>query len=140
MKTKIVEAGQGGNWGKFLVAQFTEEEWSHRTAVPSDEPDDLLMGMPRPSVLSARGWAPSHIIVFDLETCEGAAFSPGGSAHADLDKHAIWVCPMFEPFLEWLYKNIYPNYQGNILALPDYVDLPGAPFSMAGYRRPGKKS
>jgi hypothetical protein len=139
MKVKFVEAGNSEqNWGKFLISQFTREEWAYQTAVPGVDHEELL-GY-RPSLLGARGWHPSHIIVFDLETCEGAAFSPGGSASADLNKHQVWVCPMFEPFLEWLYKNLYPNYQGNILALPDYVDLPDAAFAMSGYRRPGPKS
>jgi hypothetical protein len=83
------------------------------------------------------GWDSRHIIVFDLQTCEGAAFRPGGNAHYDLDKHQIWVRPLFEPFLEWLYKQPQLN---DLTALPDCIDLADAPFAMAGYRRngPGK--
>jgi hypothetical protein len=90
MEVKIIEAGNGFNWGKFLV------------------------------------------IVFDLETNEGASFTPGGLASADLNKHQIWVCPMYEPFLEWLYKQDLTE----LSKLPDYVHL-DAPSAMAGYRRPG---
>jgi hypothetical protein len=43
----------------------------------------------------------------------------------------IWVCPMFEPFLTWLYKQPDP------FAIPAHVDLPDAPFAMQGYRRSG---
>jgi hypothetical protein len=73
-------------------------------------------------------------IVFDLQTCEGTAFRPGGRAKYDLDKHKIWVCPLFEPFLEWLYKQ--PQHD-DLTALPDTIDLPDVPFALSGYRRNG---
>ena len=75
------------------------------------------------------------MLVVDLETGEGAMFSPGGLAAADLQKHRIWVCPMFEPFLAWLYKQDLSD----LTKLPKHVDLPDAPFEMHGYRREGKK-
>ena len=70
--------------------------------------------------------------MLDLQTGEGAIFRPGGNAHADLQKHRIWCCPLFEPFLEWLYKH---NLE-NIDELPKHVDL-AAEFELFGYRRPG---
>src|SRR6266568_9619596 len=82
-------------------------------------------------MLSERGWTSDHLLVLDLQTGEGAIFRPGGSARADLnEKHQVWVCPLFEPFMEWLYKQDTPD----LTALPDQVELdaPGAPF---GYRR-----
>jgi len=86
-------------------------------------------------LLSTRGWSHDHVWVLDLETGEGACFRPGGLAHADLNKHRIWVCPLFEPFLEWLYDQDLTD----LTVLPDLVTLTlkEAPFSMFGYRRPG---
>lgn len=121
METKIIEATNGPrNWGKFMVCRF-DGEWSHRSAVD---------GLP---LLRARGWAPDNVTVLDLQTGEGAIFRPGGLASADLQKHRVWVCPLFEPFLGWLYQQDLTDLQ----ALPDLVDLPDAPFEWAGYRRPG---
>lgn len=71
--------------------------------------------------------------MLDLETGEGALFLPGGYASADLDKHKVWVCPLFEPFLAWLYKQDLQD----LSKLPDLVDLPDAPFQWSGYRRSG---
>lgn len=126
MKTKMIEVTNGPrNWGKMLVGRFEFHEWQVRSAV-SDAP----------SLLVTRGWTDDHILVLDLETGEGALFRPGGSAAAaknDLDKHRIWVCPLFEPFLAWLYTQDTTDLD----ALPDHVDLPEAEFQMAGYRRPG---
>lgn len=124
MKTRIVEAVQPGgpaNWGKFLVGRF-DSEWTVRSAVDTARP-----------LLVAIGKGPELIFVMDLQTGEGALFRPGGYARADLDKHHIWVCPMFEPFLTWLYKQDLTDLD----TLPKLVELE-APFAMAGYRRGGK--
>lgn len=100
------------------------------------EPDELM----RPTALTlgrallpAIGWDNRHIIVFDLQTREGASFRPGGYPKADLDKHKIWVCPLFEPFLAWLYQQNLDDLD----ALPSYVDLGSVPIAMQGYRRSG---
>lgn len=126
MKVKFIEASQnaerGFNWGKFAVMRF-DEEWSWRSAI------DLTSS----SLLRSCGWGSNHLWVLDLQTGEGAFLSPGGSAHADLDKHKVWVCPMFEPFLEWLYGQDLADLD----ALPTLVELPDAPGAFAGYRRPG---
>lgn len=123
MNTRFVEATNGPrNWGKFMLGRFTEEEWLRRDVVGAHT-----------SLLAGRGWTVNHLLVFDLQTGEGAIFYPGGYAHADLQKHAVWVCPMFEPFLEWLYTQDLSDLD----ALPESVDLPDAEFAMAGYRRPG---
>lgn len=125
MQTKIVEAeqpGSGQNWGKFLVMR-PDDEW-RRTSAISGATWPLLREI---------GWGPDHIIVFDLQTCEGAAFSPGGLARADLNKHRIHVCVLFEAFLEWLYKQDLAD----LTALPDRVEV-DAEFALAGYRRPGQ--
>ncbi len=122
MKTKFVEVtNQNRNWGKFLLIRF-DSEFEY---VSQMQPGFKLLG--------SIGWAPEHLIVFDLQTCEGAAFRPGGSAHHDLEKHRIWVCPMAEPFLEWLYRQDLKDLE----KLPGILDLPDAEFAMYGYRRPG---
>ena len=128
MKTKFIEAmhvGGTGNWGKFMVGRFTPEEWGRPSVVAPE------FG----SLIAQRGWTPSHLLVFDLQTGEGAWFLPGGNAHYDLDKHKIWVCPMFEVLLTWLYKQDLTD----IGTLPSKVEFTHdeAEFGMSGYRRPG---
>ena len=131
MKTKIIEGVQDlekpENWGKFLVGVL-DEEWARESRISPGQP-----------LLRACGWwGPERLWVLDLQTGEGAYFSPGGMARADLEKHRIWVCPLYEPFLEWLYRQW--NECGGKLdidGLPDVVELPDAEFALYGYRRPG---
>jgi hypothetical protein len=126
MEGVIVEATNGpkdpNNWGKFLVMRPVEE-WAYRSAV---------CGYPGP-LLREIGWGSDLVIVFDLQTMEGATFEPGGVAAADLKKHGIHVCVLFEPFLEWLYDRDLTD----LSVLPSHVDLPGWKAAFAGYRRPG---
>lgn len=123
MKTKFIEATNGPrNWGKFMVARFELEEWLRASAIKGC--GRLLMG---------RGWTKDHVLVLDLQTGEGAMFLPRGKASYDLDKHRVWVCPLFEPFLNWLYEQDLRDLE----ALPSLVDLPEAEFQLSGYRRPG---
>jgi hypothetical protein len=119
VRTRIFEATNGErNWGKFLVGEF-DSEWEYVSLVANYK------------LLVNRGWrAQTHKLVLDLQTGEGAVFAFHGG-NADLDKHKIWVCPLFEPFLVWLYA------QPDVWTAPQLVDLPDAPFSFAGYRRPG---
>lgn len=125
MDTKIIEAEHHFNWGKFMLGRFTPSEWAYRSTVDNR------------GLLKGRGWARDHTLVLDLQTGEGAIFALDGLARADLnDKHRIWVCPMYEPFLEWLYEQDTENLH----ALPDRVELPAAPGSMFGYRREGRPS
>jgi hypothetical protein len=131
VKTKIIEAchvnkdgEQTGNWGKFFIGRFDAGEW----ATPSQ-----ISGF----AIGGRGWSEDHLFVMDLQTGEGALFRHGGFARADLNKHRIWVCPLFEPFLTWLYKQDVSDLD----ALPALItfDPAEAEFSMAGYRRPGRE-
>lgn len=150
MKTVFIEATNGPqNWGKFMVARF-DDEWKRTSEVLAKEIvpayeramdrlglDDieLLRSIP---LLRGVGWGRTDIIVFDLQTCEGAAFQPHdghGNAAADLQKHSIWVCPLFEPFLVWLYTQDLSDLD----KLPKHIDLPDAEFACYGYRRRGKK-
>ena len=123
MKTKIIEAYDASefNWGKFMLCQFEEHEWAARSAV-----DD------RP-VLQGRGWSPKHLWILDLQTGEGFCTGTWGLASADLGKHAVWVCPMYEPFLGWLYQQDLSDLD----ALPPSVNLGEVPTAMSGYRREG---
>jgi hypothetical protein len=123
LKTVFIEAtSPQGNHGKFMLARWEGEEWARRSPI-----HDHLQ-------LLACGHDPQHLLVLDLETCEGAVMRPGGYAHADLEKHAIWVCPLFEPFLEWLWKQDCSDLD----KLPKHVEV-SAPLQFAGYRRPGPK-
>jgi hypothetical protein len=125
MKTKFIEAKGVLNWGKFAVCRFEPEEWNRRSKID-----------PGRQLLDSQGWDDDHLWVLDLATGEGAYFSPRGLASADLDKHRIWVCPLFEPFLEWLYKQKVADLD----ALPDFIELPNAEASLQGYRRPGTQN
>jgi hypothetical protein len=124
VKTKFIQAtnGDGINYGKFMLARFDADEWDRRSHFAGHR-----------SLIAQCGWSPDHLLVFDLQTGEGALFRPGGYAKADLDKHRVWVCILFEPFLEWLYTQDLSDLD----ALPDHVDLPHAPSGLYGYRRPG---
>lgn len=124
MKTKIIEGSNGFNWGKFLVARFTDE-WDYKSKID---------GLP---LLRTRGWTPDNLWVMDLQTGEGALFRPGGFAVADLEKHKVWVCPLFEGFLTWLYKQDLSDLD----KLPDVVDdLPKELSALWGHRRSGPSS
>ena len=75
------------------------------------------------SLLARCGWGPGFVWVLDLQTGEGAFFLPGGNARADLMRHQIHVCVLYEAFLEWLYQQDLTA----LSALPDIAVLPGAP-------------
>ena len=133
MRTRIIEAVQSkehpGNWGKFLVGVF-DEEWAYESRVDPD----------RVPLLRACGWwGPERLWVLDLQTGEGAYFGPGGSARADLERHAVWVCPLYEPFLEWLYERHREGGRSGLTltTCPKVVELLSAEFAFRGYRRPG---
>lgn len=134
MKTRIVEATQsvksGPNWGKFLISQF-DTEWDYKSRI---DPGAKLLER------GCRWRDPGMFWVMDLQTREGAAFSPGGSARLDLSDHRVWVCVLFEPFLVWLYA--WADIHGGLDpdALPDVVELPYAEPALVGHRRPGPPS
>lgn len=130
MQTFIFEAAHspdGGNYGKFMVGVFGSE-WSYRSGVD-----------PGARLLRQRGWGFGHMLVMDLQTGEGFTTHASGSAHAELCKTRIWVCPLFEPWLTWLYRQLRGN--SDILAvlrdLERVVYLPDAPAAFRGYRRDG---
>jgi hypothetical protein len=126
MHTKIIEVTNGFNWGKFLVGRLDERELLTESLID-----------PGANLLRSIGYSPFNVIVIDLQTQEGACFYPRGHAGADLKKHRVWVCPMFEPFLAWLYKQDCHDVRG----LPNMVTLTQEETfqhtAMWGYRRPG---
>ena len=127
METKFIEATNvdagGINWGKFMVGLFTAEEWNRRSAVREHR-----------SMLDDRGWTGHHIFVMDLQTGEGAMFRHGGLARADLRKHGIWRCPLFEPFLAWLYDQPLES----LMNLPAHVKIEDAQcLAFVGPNAPG---
>ena len=132
MKTYIFEGVQNyglpQNWGKFLVG-IPDVEWARQSEIGAAGVGSRL------ALLQQIGWTPEHVWVFDLQTGEGAMFRPhpGGLPRADLEKHRIWVCPLFEEFLKWLYKQDMEKLH----LLPRVVELPDAQFSITGYRRLG---
>lgn len=128
MISVIVELTDGFNWGKFLVGAFDKDEWDRRSSVDNRR---LLAGQ--------CGWTPQHRLVLDLQTGEGAMFLPRGLATADLEKHRIWGCPMYEVFLKWLYD--HPDHCADIRTLPQLIGLDPSKTrghnAIYGYRRPG---
>jgi len=127
---QFIEAHDGSdfNWGKFAIGRFTHEEWAYRSALDPTSFCTLLRG---------RGWDERHVLVLDLQTGEGSIFLPGGLASHDLNnKHKLWVCPMFEPFLTWLYKQDLSD----LTKLPAVVNLGDVPTAMYGYRRLGQEA
>jgi hypothetical protein len=138
MKVKLIEAtnfrlkpdGSKAyfNHGKFMLGRFDADEWRWKSIIDERAGLDSLL-------LQRCGWTPNHILVWDIQTGEGAIFRPGGLASYDLNKHRVWVCPLFCPFLEWLYKQDLSDLD----KLPDFIelDVKDAPFALSGYRRPG---
>lgn len=139
MDVKFVEATNGGNWGKFMIGRYTDSEWREPVMMPGCE-EHFEIGdeiWTRPLVAS-QGWTrDKHVWVMDLATGEGAMFALGGFAHADLEKHKIHVCVLFEAFLAWLYD--WSNQLGTDWwnPLPRLIMLPDVEFALYGRRRPG---
>jgi hypothetical protein len=134
MKTWIFEATQPGfgNWGKFLVGRMDDREWTWPSRLAgSDDHRPVLRQRPL--------WSRHHLWVMDLETGEGALFRPGYHPKADLNKHRVWVCPMFEPFLTWLYQQEDLSDESLDRLAEEGRLVIDAPFEMYGYRRPGPR-
>ena len=138
MRTKLVEVTDQAcfNFGKFMVAEFDQVEWGRRSIIEAENGFDI-------SLLGRCGWDRNgHIMVFDIQTGEGALFKPGGSPKHDLEKHRVWVCLLFEPFLKWLYKWVEEQRKAMdgiiyIDTIPDKLVLPNRNPGLSGYRRAG---
>lgn len=123
MISRFIEAshGDGGNYGKFIVLRFDKRESQIKTRLPGHT------GHPLFTFAGARKLNPKTTFVFDLQTGEGAAFYIGdkGGARIALSQRDIWVCPLYLPFLNWLWG----QDMSDITKLPRYVDLSGAEFA-----------
>jgi hypothetical protein len=102
MNTRLVEVTDGAFYGKFLVAQFDEAEWRHEAEVFKES-----IHRPVPyALLDVCGWSRDHLLVLDLETGNGTIFRPGGHLAHDMEKRQMgYVCPLYRPFLGWLYEH-----------------------------------
>lgn len=128
MHSRIIEATQGLNWGRFLVARFEDSEWQQTAQLA-----------PGKSILASGGNSKDCFLLVDLVTGEGAIFEPHGIAAADLNggRHQIWVCLLFEPVLAWLYAN--KHLLADLAQLPAVIELPpDTPGGLWGYRRKRK--
>lgn len=125
MRSQFIEATNGFNWGKFVLIRFDPEDHAYLSQIDEGRP-----------LLRSIGWWTTDdvVMVVDLQTGEGAFFRLGGNARSDLNKHRVWVCPMFEPMLVELYR--FHNAGEEIPAL---IHLPDAPSAMQGYRRTGDR-
>ena len=128
MITHFFEATNGFNWGKFAVAFFDDEEWGRRSA---------LTGRP---LIATLGWGREpqhlHMWVLDLQTAEGMYVPVDGGADYQLNgQHQIRVCPLFLPFLRWLYDQDLTKLaelSGSLVTLTEEE----APSSLASRRSP----
>ena len=68
MRSKIVEATDGGLWLKAMVAVFDDDEWRRRVTLP---------GVESPGLLRTLGWTRRHFWLLDLATGNGAILQMG---------------------------------------------------------------
>jgi hypothetical protein len=74
------------------------------------------------------GWSPICCGCWISRPAKGRASKLGGRGSVDLSesgKQQIWVCPMFEPFLEWFYRRDL-NDSDKLPALVNLGDGPTA--------------
>ncbi len=128
MLTKFIEVTDPTqfNWGKFVISQYEAEEWARMSQISG-----------APSLLRDRGFEGGDIWVMDLQTRESACINFNTDPVHQLEKHRIWVCPMFSPFLQWLWQQDLSD----VTKLPSVVILPAelvkGHVAMQGYRRSG---
>ena len=132
MDSRLIEAENGGNWGKFMVGQWTHADLEQRSLVAVGEP---LLGRTEGNLRKGQIDPRRARLVFDLQTKKGGLFEPdpAGDSNADLEASGLWVCPLFAPFLAWLYE----RGQAPVASLPSIFNLPPAQSKLQGYKRPG---
>lgn len=126
MRTKILEATQGLNFGKFLVGELDDSEIGRSSSVHHGRTTLEACGF-----ADVSGWR----WVLDLQTREGVFVEMSRFGVRKLDQHQVWVCPLFEPTLHRL-GELGPV---PVRELPDLLELSydEAPFELFGYRRQG---
>jgi hypothetical protein len=140
MDTCFVEATNGFNHGKFMVGRLTAEEAQATSNLPGLEGEWLFHNSG-----GRRRFTPDRTLIVDLQTGEGCEFSleRHGLPHAEQaswelnDRHKIWVCPLFEPFVRWLAVWASEHENWTIGQIPNLIDLKDAKFAFAGHRREG---
>lgn len=148
MITKLIEATNTNkfNFGKFLVGRFDEAERRRRSVLTDESDDQLGIDRTRYSLIGLSYKTGDETLVLDLQTGEGVLLPPrrawprsehrrAAFVHEVLNRHKVWVCPLYEPFLAWLMGQDVSDLN----ALPDVVrTLPDEACDLAGYRRPGQ--
>jgi len=124
MRLYLFEASSGWakNYGTFAVGRLGSEELRQESAY-----------YPGSSALGQRKYDERKLWAMDMVTCEGAAFDPKADLVSQLERHQIWVCVLYEPFLRWLGQQDLRD----LSILPRKVDLPDVPPALVGYRRTG---
>ena len=130
MDTRFIEASNGVNYGKFMVARFDMEETLRKTAMPEAVGTESFF-----SYAGLRRMTPERTLVMDLQTGEGAEFSLRGgrqeAAWALRERHPkLWVCPLFPPFLGWLFDFVQTQpdprrHELDLESIPNFIDLTG---------------
>ncbi len=126
MRDRLIEVqAQGsGNWGVFLLWQFSSEESSQRSRI---HPDSTVWGATRPPT-------GRDVMIFDLRTKEGALFDMSAELVPQLYRHQIHTCVLFEPFLLWLQEH---SKKHSLTEIPDVVTLKAdavPPTEVLGWR------
>ena len=118
--THLIEASDNAAYGKFLIARL-DDELHASSALPGYEGSPLLR------LGGLRRFNENSTLIVDLQTGNAAVFfiSNGGSWEADLNRTGpIHVCPMFRPFLKWLYEQKVPVHPpAAIQDLPRFVEV-----------------
>jgi hypothetical protein len=134
VKSKFLEVTNKANWAKLQLLQWEPSDLARPSLVQKGK---VLLN----AVQVRRGDAAdplTAVFVRDLQTQEGCEFypSPEADCKTQLDMHRVWVCPLFYPFVSWLFA----NYQGDVTSLPDLVELADSKKQeYQGYRRPGEE-
>ena len=132
MEQVFVEVSDEANWAKILLMKFGSEDLLVRSKVSGD----FLLKSVDNNRRVKTGTNAEKVFVLDLQTEEGAFFFPRkeGNAKDDLESHEIWVCPLYLPFLIWLYANMPKELK----EIPKLVEFPKSTHvHYQGWRRPG---
>lgn len=129
MIARFVEVTDLVAYGKFLVCRMTPVELATPTAMPEAR---LLVpdAAPSPPLLTYGGrrrFNSHSTLVVDLQRGTAAAWPLQGVAEAYKAEHLqnLPVCPMYMPFIEWLYRDArWAMGAGDITDIPAYIELP----------------
>lgn len=133
MITRFVEVTDGMMYGKFMVCRLDASELATTTAMPEAPEGQRLL-----TYSGRRRFNDHSTLVIDLQLGTGWAWplSDGligmrhyAREHFDRDL-APHVCPMYLPFVLWLYEQgKWARGAGDIAEIPRYLDLRTAEVS-----------